>query len=708
MTEAKIPCSIPKERGAFDGLLVPFTARCLNASLDELDQVIETGLCEVNRYFGSDRVLLWEISEDEQRAQLTHYYAEAGAEPPASLLLDETLPYIFGKLRDLECLRVPRLQTLPREAMIDRPYLERTGIRSFMAIPLVVGGALRGVLSLASVKAERRWSDKNLFDIERIGAVLSGVLDRKRWHQLLERRVQFETLITDLSARLIETPAGEVDGQIEQALARVREFFEADRCALLGLRDDPEFCWVTHAAYARGIAPVSGDINLAELFPWSYERLVIQGKPTRISSIEDLPPEAVKERKSRLAMGFRSAMGVPLFLEGKVVALIMINNLQAERFWPEAYVSRLRLLGEICVNALQRRNAELALRENQVRLRAQLEEIEQLKQKIESENLYLREEASLLFEHRDIVAESNVMKAVLAQVEQVARTEATVLITGETGTGKELVARRIHSLSARKNHPMVTVNCASLPPTLIESELFGREKGAYTGAMTRMAGRFEIADGSTLFLDEIAELPLDVQSKLLRVIEQGTFERLGSARTIHVNVRIVAATNRELAQEVRRGAFRQDLFYRLNVFPITLPALRDRNQDIAPLVWAFIRQFEKKMGKQIESIPQRSMEALQHYAWPGNVRELRNVIEHAMIVTRDKSLRASAPTASGAENSENGGLDLAAAERKHILNALHKCGWRVTGQGGAAEALGLKRTTLQSKMKKLGIQRPSN
>ncbi|MBI5896377.1 MAG: sigma 54-interacting transcriptional regulator [Desulfobacterales bacterium] len=687
MTEAKTPGSIPKERRTFDGLLVPFSVRCLNASLAELDQAIETGLREVNRYFGSDRVLLWEISEDGQRAQLTHCYAEAGAEPPANLLLDETLPYIFGKLRDRECLRVPRLQALPREAMIDRQYLERTGIRSFKAIPLVVGGALRGALSLACIREKRAWSDENLSDIQRIGAVLSGALDRKRSHQLLERRVQFETLITDLSARLLKTPAGEVDGQIEQALAQVREFFEADRCALLGLRDDPEFCWVTHAAYAQGIAPVSGDINLAELFPWSYEQLVIQGKPTHIPKLADLPPEAAKERESRLAMGFRSAMAAPLFVEGRVVALITINTQHAERSWPEAYVSRLRLLGEICVNALQRRNAESALGESQVRLRAQLEEIEQLKQKIENENLYLREEASLLFEHGDIVAESNVMKAVLAQVEQVARTEATVLITGETGTGKELVARRIHSLSARKNQPMVTVNCASLPPTLIESELFGREKGAYTGAMTRMAGRFEIADGSTLFLDEIAELPLDLQGKLLRVIEEGTFERLGSARTIHVNVRIIAATNRELAQQVRRGAFRQDLFYRLNVFPIALPALRDRNQDVAPLVWAFIRQFEKKMGKQIESIPQRSMEAL---------------------VTRDKSLRVSAPTASGAENSENSGLDLETAERKHILNALHKCGWRVTGPGGAAEALGLKRTTLQSKMKKLGIQRPSN
>jgi transcriptional regulator with GAF, ATPase, and Fis domain len=520
--------------------------------------------------------------------------------------------------------------------------------------------------------------------------------------------MQFESLITNLSARLIKTPGSEIDGQIEQALAQVRDFFQADRCALLGLRKDNKFSWVSHASYAEGIEPVPEDINLADRFPWSYEQLVLQGKHTRVSRMGELPLEAETERGSWTAMGIRSAMAAPLFVEGRVESLIVINAVHEERSWPEEYIARLRLLGEICVGALQRRNADLTLRESQVRLKAQLRKIAQLKQEIENENLCLREEASLLFEHGDIIAESKKMKAVLVQVEQVARTDSTVLITGETGTGKELVARQIHKLSARKIRPMMTVNCASLQPTLIESELFGREKGAYTGAMTRMAGRFEVADGATLFLDEIAELPLDLQGKLLRVIEEGTFERLGSSKTVHVNVRIIAATNRDLAKAVRRGAFRKDLFYRLNVFPIIVPALRERIRDVAPLVWAFVRQFEKKMGKQIETIPQRSMEALQRHHWPGNIRELRNVIENAMIVTRSKTLMVSAPTSPDAGKSENDGLDLESAERRHILSALHKCGWRISGPGGAAKALGLKRTTLQSKMKKLGVKRPSN
>jgi len=365
-------------------------------------------------------------------------------------------------------------------------------------------------------------------------------------------------------------------------------------------------------------------------------------------------------------------------------------------------------VSQIFTNALARKRADAALRVSQDQLQARLREIEQLKEKIEKENLCLREEASLLFEHGDIIGKSAVMKEMLARAAQVARTDSTVLITGETGTGKELLARDIHKLSARKERPLVTVNCASLPPTLIESELFGREKGAYTGAMTRMAGRFEVADGSTIFLDEIAELPLDLQCKLLRVIEEGAFERLGSTRTIRVNVRIIAATNRDLSQEVLRGAFRRDLFYRLNVFPIHVPPLRERTEDIPPLVWAFVRQFEKKMGKQVEKIPQRSMDALQSSVWPGNVRELRNVIEHAMIVTRSRTLEVTAPSVKSAQLSDNNELALEAAERRHIVAALQRSGWRLAGSGGAAEVLGLKRTTLQSKMKKLGIERPSN
>ena len=339
-------------------------------------------------------------------------------------------------------------------------------------------------------------------------------------------------------------------------------------------------------------------------------------------------------------------------------------------------------------------------------LEERLREIEQLKERLHRENIYLKEEIRLLGEHSEIVGQSAAMKKVLAQVEQVAKTESTVLILGETGTGKELLARSIHKLSRRKDRPLVTVNCASLPPTLIESELFGREKGAYTGALTKMIGRFEIADGSTLFLDEIGEIPLELQSKLLRVLEEGNIERLGSTKTLHVDVRIVAATNRDIAREVKEGRFRTDLYYRLNVFPIVIPPLRERSEDIPLMVWAFVKEFQKKMGKEIENISKKSMESLQSYSWPGNVRELRNVLEHAMIVSRDKTLAVQAPKLTSSETSDT--CNLEDMERRHIVSVLERNGWRVGGKGGAAEVLGLKRSTLYSKMKKLGINRPNS
>ena len=338
-------------------------------------------------------------------------------------------------------------------------------------------------------------------------------------------------------------------------------------------------------------------------------------------------------------------------------------------------------------------------------LAERLHEIEELKQRLERENVYLQEEVKLLVEHSEIVGQSSAMKHVLSQAEQVARADSTVLILGETGTGKELLARAIHQRSRRRDRTMVTVNCASLPTTLIESELWGREKGAYTGALTRMVGRFELADGATLLLDEIGELPQEVQSKLLRVLEEGRFERLGSTRTLRTDVRIIAATNRDLDRAVKEGKFRQDLYYRLNVFPIVIPPLRERPEDIPLLVWAFVRQYENKMGKRIDSIPREAMEAMQQYPWPGNVRELKNVIERGMIVSTGKTLAVQLHQSGSLEAAGN--TDLESIQRRHVLSILEKTGWRIAGKGGAAEALGLKRTTLQSLMKRLGIEPPS-
>jgi formate hydrogenlyase transcriptional activator len=305
--------------------------------------------------------------------------------------------------------------------------------------------------------------------------------------------------------------------------------------------------------------------------------------------------------------------------------------------------------------------------------------------------------------HKGIFGQSRALRHVLDQAGQVAATGSTVLLLGETGTGKELIASVIHSLSPRCDRALVHVNCAAIPAMLIESELFGRERGAYTGAYARQAGSFELADGSTLLLDEVGELPPETQGKLLRVLQDRKLQRLGSPRTVSVDVRVIAATNRDLEKEVREGRFREDLYYRLNVFPITVPPLRERREDIPILVSAFIQEFAAAMGKQIQPLSRIDLEALVRYPWPGNVRELRNVIERSVILAQGPRLNVELPVSSISASSRS--LTMRDAERAHIGMVLEMTGWRIRGTGGAAEVLDMKPSTLRSRMAKLGLRR---
>jgi PAS domain S-box-containing protein len=328
-------------------------------------------------------------------------------------------------------------------------------------------------------------------------------------------------------------------------------------------------------------------------------------------------------------------------------------------------------------------------------------EIKELKQRLLAESQYLKSEINTIQLHGEIIGASSGIKRVLHQVEQVAPADCTVLVTGETGTGKELVAQEIHRLSPRKDRPMMLVNCAALPSALVENELFGRERGAYTGALTSQVGRFQAADTSTIFLDEVSEVSMEVQAKLLRVLQQGEFQRLGSSKTHKVNVRVIAATNRDLAEDVRKGKFREDLYYRLKVFPIPIPPLRERLEDIPRMVFAFMEEFSMRMGKKITKISHKAMESLQKHPWPGNVRELRNVIEHSIILSTGDTLKLSflgdSPTR------EPQPVTLADAEREHILKTLETTNWRIKGKHGAAERLDMEPSTLYSRMQKLGI-----
>jgi len=761
-------------------------------------------------------------------------------------------------------------------------------------------------------------------------------------------RVEFETLMSDVSARLVATSPDEVEPVIIDTLERVRVFFEADRCGLLTVSPDHTVARAEYAAYAEGLPPVSGDINLAQLWPWAAHKLFVERVPVVVCRMADLPPEAAADRVSwEQAVPTRSNLAVPL-LEGALVRrIVLIHWLREERQFPASYVPRLRVLGEMMVNALRRKQAFEELRQSEERLdraaaaagcglweldmntgviwatpearalygvgadetttydlilrlvhegdrarvaeaiekamseprpfdetyrvvcadgvrwihatgragddnrllgasvdvtelvvtsdrareqaarvaaavdaaelgfaewdlatgeqyvderlldmldigeersssaeelwlarvqaddrsavedgqrrlrtgaaerviaeyryehprrgiiwlrhsarrvdrapdggprvisaieditdrknqeeqlRQALEDVQRLRERLQNENQYLRQEAKQRLGPAHIVGRGPAIRRTLSLAEQVGPTDSTVLLLGETGSGKERLASYIHECSRRRDRPMIRVNCSAIPTPLIESELFGREKGAYTGAHSKQIGRFELAHGSTLFLDEIGELPLEVQVKLLRVLENRVIERLGNPKPVIVDVRIVAATNRDLGAAVRDGRFREDLFYRLNVFPIVVPPLRDRREDIPLFVQAFIDEMASTMGKRIDEVDPASMSALGAYAWPGNVRELRNVVERAMILASGPILRIDGPPrqpgdAEPGSHPKTAGYD-------DLLRVLEETGWRIRGAQGAAARLGLNPTTLESRMKKLGVTRP--
>jgi transcriptional regulator with GAF, ATPase, and Fis domain len=515
-----------------------------------------------------------------------------------------------------------------------------------------------------------------------------------------DRLPPFERLLGEVSSRLSGLRGEEMDSAIRDALGDLCGLLQTDRATLFEFSVDGRRFESVEWWASEGIPP-TGNLDAARL-PWYVGRL-LRGETVAVERLpDDLPAGSDAERELVLRSGMKSNLTVPLVVPDHPVCALATGAFRARRAWPDPLIERVRLFGQVLTAAVHRRRQERALEESQA-------EIERLNRRLRRENRYLQEEIRTERHADEIVGPSPGMQRALAAVDQVAPLASTVLLLGETGTGKELLARAIHDRSPRRSRALVALNCAALPAGLLESELFGHEKGAFTGASSARPGRFEVADGGTLFLDEVGDLPLEAQAKLLRVLQEGTFERLGSTRTRRVDVRLIAATHRDLATEEAAGRFRPDLYYRLSVFPITLPPLRERPEDIEPLVWFFVHRRQKAMGRRIESLPEEALEALRQYSWPGNVRELENVVERALIVSTGPSLALESvvPGRGRVESwTPPSGHDLEAVQRAHIQSVLAACGWKINGPGNAAERLGLHPNTLRFRMKKLGIARP--
>jgi len=520
----------------------------------------------------------------------------------------------------------------------------------------------------------------------------------------------FEDLLTELAASFVHVDPDALDVQIIEALRRIVLFLGIDRSTIGRFDDAQGQLMATHSWAIPGVEPLPSPLRIAD-FPNLTRRLHV-GKQIVLERIEALPADHATDLASLRVAGLKSMAAFPLTAREQTLGWVSFGSVRTERDWPEPLIRRLRLIAGVFANALARRQQDEDLRHALV-------ENERLRHRLESENAVWREEVLHAHEHEAVVGESSALRQVSQQIDQVAPTDSTILLLGETGTGKDLIATKVHSCSQRALRPLVRVNCAALPAALMESELFGHERGAFTGAVTKRPGRFELADGGTIVLDEIGELPLELQAKLLRVLQSGEFERLGSSETRRTDTRVIAATNRDLGLMIEQGRFRADLYYRIGVFPIRVPPLRERRGDIPLLANFFIDKLRPKLGRKRLHLTDEAIAQLTAYDWPGNVRELENIIERSMIVSAGPELiiegiRPGAAaarqeplsrSAQGTAFTKTSTLTLAQVEREHIQAVCAQCGWRINGKGNAAERLGLNPNTLRSKMKKLGIER---
>jgi formate hydrogenlyase transcriptional activator len=535
----------------------------------------------------------------------------------------------------------------------------------------------------------------------------------------VEELVHFERLLSEVSAKYINMPVEEIERAIRNDFGRLASLLGSDSCNFhvfdqekqdwMTLFESSEkvFLWVRRKEFAEELKEFRSQPDFAEKMQYMFERWD-RGEYAMVPGPDTRSKKAQKMEQFVFAHGIRSFVSVPIFASGVRVGAIIIAVHGRNAVWPDDIVARIRLFGEVLANALVRKRSEEALRSALSDVQRLLGDVKQLKDQIEADYSYLTEEIKLEHGFPDVVGNSQALRQILVRVKQVAPTNASVLLLGETGTGKGVIARAIHNASGRSHRPLIQVNCAALSPGLIESELFGHEKGSFTGAVARRVGRFEIANGTTLFLDEIGDLPLDLQAKLLRVLQEGEFERVGGTTTVKTDVRVIAATNKDLQEEVDQGRFRSDLWYRLSVFPIRVPPLRERTDDIPLLISYFVNKHEKRMGKRFDTMSQKTVKALQNYRWPGNIRELENFIERAVITSPQGNLQLEVPSSAQARGLLTERTKFQEVERKFLVDALNKTRWRIEGPRGAASIAGLRPSTFRLHMRRLGIKRPGS
>jgi len=691
----------------------------------EIDEGIARAIRLIGDRLGLDGTHVGIFSDDRATWRLTHEWTSGRtqlAQESFSSVPLGTWKWSSQRLLAGEPVVIAAANELPPEAASERERITSLGYQALVALPLMTGRTVGGFVFFSRVEPVA-WAPEGLATMRLVAEILSNALERKRNDSALAERLAFEEALSKIATRFISASVDATDGAIEDALRVIGETLHYERTAVFLLDDKREFMALAFEWCAPGVTSFRSSMSGLPIkqFGWPIDAIAA-GQVVNIDR-RKLPPDAHAARRVLDRDGFTTLSTVPMRIEDQVVGCVGFHS-RVGRTLDDALVARIRLVGDIISGAVARKRSELARR-------AVFAEVERTKNRAERERDYLREEAG----GRRIVGESDELARLLETIDVVAATAATVLIRGESGVGKELFARAIHERSRRSGGPLVKVNCASVPKELFESEFFGHVRGAFTGAIKDRVGRFELADGGTLFLDEVGDIPLDLQAKLLRVLQESELERVGDDKTRKVDVRIVAATNRNLEADVLAERFRQDLYYRLSVFPLEIPPLRARKRDIVPLAEHFLRTSSSKLGRAELSFNEAQRRMLVGYDWPGNVRELQHVIERAVILSPSPPLQLEralsvgatlvpppppitttaatttattmAKPAAAAAAAILTEADLRNLERDSIVAALERSAGRIAGPGGAAELLGVRPSTLRDRMKALGIQRSS-